>query len=27
MVLPDSLRSRRVTDARLDEGELVVEFT
>jgi arsenite-transporting ATPase len=27
IVLPDSLRTRRVTDARLDDGELVVEFT
>lgn len=27
IVLPDSLRSRTVTDARLTEGELVVEFS
>lgn len=27
IVLPDSLRTRRVTDARLEDGELVVEFT
>ena len=26
IVLPDSLRSRQVTDARLTDGELVVEF-
>ena len=27
IVLPDSLRSRQVSDARLEDGELVVEFT
>jgi arsenite-transporting ATPase len=27
IVLPDSLRARKVRDARLDDGELVVEFT
>ena len=27
IVLPDSLRSRQVTDARLEDGELVVEFS
>jgi arsenite/tail-anchored protein-transporting ATPase len=27
IVLPDSLRSRRVTNATLEDGELVVEFT
>jgi len=27
IVLPDSLRARKVTDARLEDGELVVEFS
>jgi arsenite-transporting ATPase len=27
IVLPDSLRTRKVTDARLEDGELVVEFS
>ena len=26
IILPDSLRTRKVTDARLEDGELVVEF-